>query len=174
MYLNHTHKIYKSEILFYQGRYLKSFDFLQIRYLFSRTSAEVSNREITIFEWATFEVQIMICHAVLWKAFGTRGLVMSFRVLRPLWTRTFLLQMKMICHFKTPPYYNRTVGRFENRGGGSWFAKNWMDNRPRCPPASYAPVGLWNLSVSILLREHSHMMSDGFGVFLTYIPTYPH
>ena len=65
MYFNHTHKIYKSEILFYQGRYLKSFDFLQIRYPFSHTSAEVSNREITIFEWATFEVQIMICHAVL-------------------------------------------------------------------------------------------------------------
>ena len=55
--------------------------------------------------------------------------------------------MKMICHFKTPLYYNRALGRFEN------LAKNWMDNPPRCPPASY-------------------MMSDGFGVFLTYIPNY--
>ena len=25
--------------------------------------------------------------------------------------------MKMICHFKTQPYYNRAVGKFENRGG---------------------------------------------------------
>jgi hypothetical protein len=44
-------------------------------------------------------------------------------------------------------YYNRAVGRFEK------LAKNWMDNPPRCPPASY-------------------MMSDGFGGFLTYIPNY--